>query len=90
MIKRFEAVVSGRVQGIGYRFFVQHHAARIGLKGYAKNLPDDTVEIIAEGEEEKLKKFLALLERGPPFAHIESIHVEWTEPKKEFPSFEVR
>lgn len=90
MLKRLEAVVSGQVQGIGYRFFARHHAEKLGLKGYAKNAPDETVEIIAEGEEAQLKKFLQLLEKGPPFSRVDNVHADWAEARKDFSGFEVR
>jgi acylphosphatase len=61
------AVVYGRVQGVGFRFFVQDEAAKLGLTGYARNLSNGrSVEVVAEGPTPALDRLLASLRRGPP------------------------
>jgi len=80
MKRRLVALVSGRVQGVGYRAFAQRKARELGLTGYAENLPDGRVEVVAEGEEEDLKLFLEFLKRGPRLAEVEAVDVTWSEP----------
>ena len=80
--------VYGIVQGVGFRRFVQIHAIRLGVKGYAKNLPDGSVEVIAEGHEESLNKLLNKIREGPPLSKVERVEVKFEEYKGEFSSFE--
>lgn len=85
------AIVRGRVQGVYFRAFVQHHAATLGLTGYVRNLHHDmTVEVWAEGNQEKLEKLLSHLHQGPPPARVDKVDVEWAEYTGGFPSFEIR
>jgi len=65
--------VSGRVQGVGYRFFACHAAERQGVTGYARNLRDGRVEIYAIGSEAQLRALLAELRRGPRHAYVEEV-----------------
>jgi acylphosphatase len=65
--------VSGRVQGVGYRYFVLREAEALGIAGFARNLPDGRVEVIAEGEDEALRRFEALLREGPAFATVTAV-----------------
>jgi acylphosphatase len=68
-------VVSGRVQGVGFRFFARSAAVREGLHGWVRNLPDGRVEISAEGEAEALDRFEHKLRHGPPGARVEDLEV---------------
>ncbi len=65
--------VSGRVQGVGYRFFACDAAERQGVSGYARNLRDGRVEVYAMGTEAQLRALLAELQRGPRLASVESV-----------------
>jgi acylphosphatase len=65
-------LVSGRVQGVGFRFFVLRHAGLEGLHGWVRNLPDGRVEIRAEGEREALERFERHIAQGPPRSRIEA------------------
>ena len=87
-IKRVQAIVSGRVQGVGYRYFVAHAAHRLGLKGTVRNLAGGEVEAIAEGEEATLQQFLAELREGPSSASVTDLQVAWSEPTGHFERFE--
>lgn len=78
-LARITAIVSGRVQGVGYRAFVQRHALDLGLAGYAENLSDGRVEIIAEGEKSELEHLLVFLRRGPAHAEVTELAVTWGE-----------
>jgi acylphosphatase len=69
--KRF--FVSGRVQGVGYRFFARDAAERIGVTGYAKNLRDGRVEVYALGANDQLRDFSRELRRGPSHAAVTDV-----------------
>lgn len=68
-------LISGRVQGVGFRFFTQAAAAREGLHGWARNVPDGRVEVVAEGDAEALERFEHRLRHGPPGARVDEIDV---------------
>jgi acylphosphatase len=70
-----EVLVEGRVQGVGYRTFVQRRALERRLLGYALNLPDGRVKIRAEGSQGDIEEFLRDLEQGPPLARVERVAV---------------
>jgi acylphosphatase len=71
-------VVTGRVQGVGFRYFAQRVANYMNITGYVKNLPDGSVEIYAESDEEKsLKNFLEQIKKGPPLSIVENVFTEW-------------
>jgi acylphosphatase len=65
--------ISGRVQGVGYRYFAQRAAAALGLSGYARNLDDGRVEVYAAGPSEALSEFSARLREGPRWADVRGI-----------------
>ena len=69
-MKRFRAIVSGRVQGVGYRASAAHEARRLGVRGWVRNRPDGTVEVDAQGDEAVLETFLVYLRQGPPGARV--------------------
>jgi acylphosphatase len=66
-------IVSGRVQGVGFRYFAQAVASREGLHGWARNLPDGRVEISAEGDREALDRFEHAVRHGPPGARVDDV-----------------
>lgn len=88
--KRIIARVAGRVQMVMFRDFAQRKARGLWLKGFVKNDSDGNVTIVAEGEEDTLKRFVELLREGPLFAKVENIIVDWKEPTFEFASFEIK
>ena len=65
--------VSGRVQGVGFRNYVENVAEKIGVSGFVRNLADGRVEVVASGSEEQLAQLRAALERGPRFSSVESV-----------------
>jgi len=69
-------VVRGRVQGVGYRYFVLRHAEEIGVAGFARNQADGSVEVIAEGSQAALGKLEGLLGEGPAFGHVTGVECE--------------
>ncbi len=79
-VKRVQAMVSGHVQGVGFRYFVVQVAHRLSLVGTVRNSYDGGVEVIAEGEEQTITDFLAELRHGPSTAEVTNMQVAWTEP----------
>ena len=77
--QRLTALVSGRVQGVGYRRFAQRRANDFGLAGFAENLSDGKVEVVAEGARASLDHFLHLLRRGPAHAGVTEVDAQWSE-----------
>jgi acylphosphatase len=83
-------VISGRVQGVGFRYFTQDIASREGLSGWVRNLPDGRVEVVAEGDERSLERLEAALWRGPSHARVDHVEVESTVPTGQHTGFIVR
>ena len=73
MVETREFLVRGRVQGVGYRNFVERFARRLGLAGHVQNLPDGSVRVVAEGDADRLEELEQLLGRGPRFAAVEVV-----------------
>ncbi len=85
------AIVKGIVQGVGYRYFTVYQAQRIGsITGYVRNLYSGDVEVVAEGEREKLEQLLSQLRKGPMGAHVTDVEVFWEQPTGEFTNFGIR
>jgi len=72
-VPAYRYLVTGRVQGVGYRYFVLREAERLGVAGFARNLPDGSVEVVAEGAEEVLGQLEARLRAGPSFASVAAV-----------------
>jgi len=90
MLAARQFTVSGRVQGVGFRFFVADAARREGLSGWVRNLPDGRVEALAEGEPEALDRLEAQLRRGPASARVVRVLSETLEPGGHAGEFEIR
>ena len=88
MTKHFARMyrVQGRVQGVGFRFFVEAEARKLGLRGYVRNLDDGRVEVYAVGEEAKLDSLRLRLEEGPPASRVERVE-ERVAPRKNYRQF---
>jgi acylphosphatase len=82
-------VVKGRVQGVGYRYFVKAAAEKLGLSGYARNLDDGTVEVVAVGPEEKVRDLMGALQQGPRLAEVRGVEHQ-PAPVAEYGWFEIR
>lgn len=90
MIKRINATVYGRVQGVSFRYYTQKEANRLNLTGWVANDSDGSVRVIAEGSEEFLKKLINYLHIGSPAAVVEKVNTTWSEATNEFNKFSVR
>ena len=89
-IVRAHIWVSGRVQGVGFRAFVQQSGGYLGLTGWVRNLADDQVEAVAEGKREAVERFVEVVKTGPRAARVETAHVDWETPQNDMPGFRVR
>lgn len=81
------ATVTGEVQGVRYRDFVQVSAGQLGLVGYVRNNPDGTVTVVAHGMPDILKDFVEYLHEGSLRAKVEGVSVEWRSPSATFHEF---
>ena len=89
-IQELHAYVRGRVQGVGFRYFVVEKARSLGLHGYARNESDCSVEVLAQGPRPALEQLLALLRRGPSAAHVSEVRTTWRKPTEHISGFHVR
>jgi acylphosphatase len=89
-LARLHATVDGRVQGVGFRAFVEQSAELLNLKGWVRNRWDGSVEVVAEGERQDLEKLLTALRRGPRASGVSDVRFEWQPAKSEFTYFSVR
>lgn len=87
---RLHALVSGRVQGVGYRWFVMRHAHSLRLTGWVRNLPDGRVELEAEGARAQLDALLTVLRRGPRNAIVSSMLETWGPARSDEADFTIR
>jgi acylphosphatase len=83
-------IVTGVVQGVGYRFFVLDLGTRLGLAGYARNLVDGSVEVVAQGEADAVASLVEELRVGPRAAHVSGLDVEAIENPPDLGPFEIR
>ena len=84
---RLHAVITGRVQGVGFRFFVIRNAKQLGLLGWVRNRTDGAVEIVAEGDKQDLQRLVSKLKTGPSTAWVENISIQWQPPLGHFADF---
>ncbi len=87
---RLQAHISGLVQGVNFRWYTQRRANELGLNGWVRNLPDGSVQLIAEGERSALEALLEAVRVGPSAAVVETVDIQWGTPTGEFGRFEVR
>ena len=82
--------VEGIVQGVGFRYYTYRIAKRYGIKGYVKNMPDGSVEVVAEGKKDKVEELVKWCHKGPPYAHVKNIIRKDERWRGEFDTFEIR
>ncbi len=83
-------LISGKVQGVGFRNFTQFNAKQLGVNGYAKNLPNGKVEVVAEGDKAQLDALVELLKKGPRYARVDSIEIDVRAFTGEYETFGIR
>ncbi len=82
-------VITGYVQGVGYRQFVKNHARQLGLTGWVQNLPDGSVEVLVQGEKKDIESLIKECRKGPFLAQVKDIKVEWQDIKNRFSDFQI-
>ena len=90
MIVARRYVITGRVQGVGFRYFAEAAAAREGVHGWIRNLPDGAVEAFVEGERTAVDSVEAALRRGPSSSHIDDVRVTDEAPTHRATGFSIR
>lgn len=89
MKKRMLLRITGQVQGVFFRAFTRRSARELGLKGYVRNMPDGSVEVLAEGEQGSLEQLLESCHKGPSGAMVSGVQVTWSKHLGEFSGFDV-
>jgi acylphosphatase len=87
---RLDAVVHGRVHGVGFRVFVRRLARAAGLSGWVANEPSGRVHVVAEGARADLERLLDEIRVGPPAAFVERVEASWAPPSGDLDGFDVR
>jgi acylphosphatase len=88
-MKAFHYLISGRVQGVAFRHYAVREAERLGISGTVRNLPDDSVEVFAQGEEAEMSQFEAFLHVGPSSARVDKVVKEVVDVKIVFQGFDI-
>ena len=88
--KTCHILVSGIVQGVGYRYYTLRKAGALGLTGFVRNLPDGRVEVEVEGEESAIQEFIGFLRKGPIGAHVYDVQVDCYEYRNRYIDFRIR
>ena len=83
-------IVSGRVQGVGFRYFTKNKAEERGITGWVRNLSDGRVEVLAYGPESDLEQFMQVLKEGPLGSKVSELHSQWLPQKEDLTKFTIR
>jgi len=89
MIRKAVIVVHGIVQGVYYRYSTKNRADSLGLRGTVRNLPDGAVEVVTEGEEERINALIEWCGKGPRGARVDRVDVAWDKPSRAFTDFSI-
>jgi acylphosphatase len=89
-VQQLHALIHGRVQGVNFRHATVVKAREVGVTGWVRNVPDRTVEVIAEGERQQLERLLDFLHIGPNMAEVTAVNVEWAPASGKFANFTMR
>lgn len=87
MDKRLHIIVKGRVQGVGFRYFILNKSKQIQITGFIRNLADGSVEIVAEGSDQALDKTLCDVKKGPSMSHVTECYSQFSDATNEFFTF---
>ena len=90
MVKTIKIIIIGRVQNVFFRIFVKKYADKLGIKGFTENLPNGSIEVIAQGENDSLDKLIKQVKIGPDFAKVDKIIVSRETSNEIFQNFEIR
>ncbi len=87
---RARLVIKGRVQGVFYRYSTERKAKSIGgLTGWVRNLPNGDVEVLVEGDKEKIDRLIEWCREGPPYSKVTDVITEWKDYRGEFSDFTI-
>lgn len=89
MAERAHLWISGRVQGVFFRANTQDKAKALKLRGFVRNLRDGRVEVVVEGDKERIGELIEWCYHGSGFASVSNVQVEWENPTQEFTDFEI-
>lgn len=89
-LSQLRAVIEGRVQGVGFRYFVLQAAKEIGLAGWVRNLSDGRVELLAEGSRQECDELLNIIRQGPSMSEVSQVDEKWADPSGENRGFNIR
>lgn len=89
-MKQYTIIISGRVQGVGFRFSAREHARKYNIKGYVMNQSDGDVKIVAEGQEENLDKYLSWCWEGPPHAWVDNVSIQKSDDVASYKHFDIK
>ena len=89
-IRTYRITLSGRVQGVGFRYFTESIASKYDIKGYVKNTFNRKVEMVCQGEEEDIKQFIGEVKKGPAFSAVTGAKLEEIKGSKEYNIFEIK
>ena len=81
--------ITGKVQGVGFRFFVQQQAQKLGINGWVSNKSNGDVEALAQGEKADLEQFIAKVKEGPSFSRVEDVSLNWVKEAEQYFGFEI-
>ncbi|WP_404330898.1 acylphosphatase [Mesobacillus maritimus] len=87
---QLQIVVSGKVQGVGYRYFAQMKAVQFGITGWVKNRSDGAVEMVTTGTKENLDLFIEEIQRGNPFSTVDQIEISEISTGEKYQSFTIK
>ena len=88
-MQEIECVISGKVQGVNFRHFVQTKAKGLWVSGYVENMPQQGLKVVAQGSEEKLNALIDHLHKGPFAAKVSNVTVAWREPAEKYNDFSI-
>lgn len=89
-LTRVEVTVSGRVQGVSFRYYTLRRAQMLGIEGWVKNMPNGKVKVLIEGHKQKVQQMLDWLKEGPSMANVTNLDYQYGSYKGEFGSFEIK
>ena len=81
--------ITGKVQGVGFRFFVQQQAQKLGINGWVSNKSNGDVETLAQGEKADLEQFIAKVKEGTTFSRVDNVNLEWMNKDEQYFGFEI-
>ena len=86
---RVHLTIEGQVQGVFFRYSAVEEAVRLRLRGWVRNCPDASVEVVAEGQRKKIEYLIRWCHHGPPGAHVHNVRIQWEDYRGEFEIFRV-